>query len=379
MRRGIRYSWVNTMWAKGAVLCAAVLLALPAMAQKSTAVANPKSVAVLHGNVPSFVSSQADYGFADPGVAMNRIILTLKIPPAKKAELDELLKEQQDPSSSHYHCWLTPEQFGRRFGPTKEELRIVERWLKSQGFRIDSVAEGRLWINFSGNVSQVEQAFHTRIHNYMVNGRMYDANATDPAIPTSLTPIVAGVVSLNNYTLKPMHTGVHRLPTSGIQPDYTSGTTHYMSPGDFAIIYNVSSLYNAGITGSGVTIAIVGRTHPASSDWTNFRSSMGLPANPPNVIINGTDPGDLGANEDGEADLDVEWSGAVAKDATIDFVVSKSTATTDGVDLSAQYIVDNRIAPVMSTSFGQCESTMGTSENNFYKNLWSQAAAEGIT
>ena len=104
---------------------------------------------------------------------------------------------------------------------------------------------------------------------------------------------------------------------------------------------------------------------------------MGLPANPPQVIVNGADPGDQGAGENGEADLDVEWSGAVAKNATIKFVISKSTITTDGVDLSAQYIVNNNLAPVMSTSFGLCESQMGAAENAFYNNLWKQAACPG--
>ena len=106
---------------------------------------------------------------------------------------------------------------------------------------------------------------------------------------------------------------------------------------------------------------------------------MGLPVNTPLVIVNGTDPGDLGPGEDGEADLDVEWSGAVAKNALIKFVVSKSTSSTDGVDLSAQYIVNNNIAPVMSTSFGSCESKVGQTERSFFNNLWQQAAAQGIT
>src|SRR5512135_934188 len=105
---------------------------------------------------------------------------------------------------------------------------------------------------------------------------------------------------------------------------------------------------------------------------------MGLPANAPQIIVNGTDPGDLGPNEDAEADLDVEWSGAVARNATIKFVTSKSTSASDGVDLSAQYIVNHNIAPVMSTSFGACESYMGAA-NTFYNNLWMQAAAQGIT
>ncbi len=212
---------------------------------------------------------------------------------------------------------------------------------------------------------------------FLTNGRLYHANAEDPSIPRGLADVVAGVASLNDFPRKPMHNGLR----PAVQPDDTSGGTSYLSPGDFAIIYDVNTLYSAGISGTGQTIAIVGRTNPttASTDWATFRTMMGLPANPPTVIVNGPDPGDLGTNEDGEANLDVEWSGAVAPNATIIFVTSATTDTTDGVDLSAQYIVDHDLAPVMSTSFGECEADMGTTENQFYDNLWSQAAGEGIT
>ena len=119
-------------------------------------------------------------------------------------------------------------------------------------------------------------------------------------------------------------------------------------------------------------------TSPSATCSTSAASSACRPTT--RVFVhNGTDPGNLGGGEEGEADLDVEWSGAVAPNATIKFVISKSTTTTDGVDLSAQYIVNNNVAQVMSTSFGQCESSMGTTENTFYNNLWSQAATQGIT
>ena len=75
----------------------------------------------------------------------------------------------------------------------------------------------------------------------------------------------------------------------------------------------------------------------------------------------------------------MEWSGAVAKGATIDFVVSASTETTHGIDLSAEYIIDNNLAPVMSESYGECELGIGTTGNQFFSQLWQQAAAQGIT
>jgi subtilase family serine protease len=138
-------------------------------------------------------------------------------------------------------------------------------------------------------------------------------------------------------------------------------------------------LYQQSITGGGRSIAIVGRSNINLADIRQFRATFGLPANDPQIVVNGTNPGIVSSGEETEADLDVEWSGAVARSATIKFVVSKSTSTSDGVDLSAQYIVNHNLAPVMSMSFGLCESALGTSGNYFLSGLWQQAAAEGIT
>ena len=115
-----------------------------------------------------------------------------------------------------------------------------------------------------------------------------------------------------------------------------------------------------------------------ADDVNSFRYFFGLPPNHLEIVVNGLDPGVIAANQL-EADLDAEWSGAVAPHAEIELVVSANTAATDGVDLSAQYIVGHNLAPVMSTSFGLCESAMGAAKNTFYANLWAQAAAQGIT
>jgi subtilase family serine protease len=336
-----------------------------------------RNTVVLHGNVHPLARPEYDQGPTASSLPMERMILTLRLSDARQAELDSLLTELHDPASPNYHHWLSPGEFGAQFGPSSEDIDAITGWLVSSGFAVDEVAKGRLWINFSGSVADVDRAFHTEIHDYQVKGRLYHANDKDPSIPQGLSDLVAGVVSLHNFPLKMMNTGAHP-----IQPDYTdSNGNHWLSPGDFAIIYNLNALYSAGIDGSGQSIAIVGRTHPstASSDWATFRSMMGLPPNAPQIIVNGTDPGDLGGGEDTEADLDVEWSGAVAKNASILFVTSQTTGSTDGVTLSAQHIVDNNLAPVMSTSFGECEQDLGSSENTFYNNLWQQAAGQGIT
>jgi len=355
-----------------------LLISLPALAASSNShkrnVDDNDTVAI-PGNVHPNARPQFDAGPTDQNLRYERMILVLNPRPNSKDRPDLLLAQLHDPSSPSYHQWLTPAQYGKRFGISDDDLSDVTAWLQRRGFSVDEVGAGRGWINFSGTVSQVERAFKTQIHDFKVNGKVYHANVSDPQIPRALTDIVGGVVTLHNFPKQSL--SVNRHPVS--MPEYTSGTSHYLAPADFSTIYNTNALYSAGVNGSGQTIAIVGRTDIALADVQYFRSFFGLPANDPQFVHNGTDPGNLGSGEEGEADLDVEWSGAVAPNATIKFVISASTQTTDGVDLSAQYIVNNNLAPVMSTSFGQCESSMGTTENTFYNNLWSQAATQGIS
>ncbi|HVT61403.1 MAG TPA: S53 family peptidase [Thermoanaerobaculia bacterium] len=328
---------------------------------------------ILPGSVHPLARPELEIGRTDPGILLERIILSLRPRSGAQQELEGLLAEQQDPASRDYHRWLTPEQFGARFGPRDEDVAIVTEWLEAQGFKIDEVAQGRGWINFTGTVQQVEDAFVTEMHDYRVEGRTHHANAVEPSIPRGLSDLVDGIVSLNSFRARALYEKRY----VGREATNTHGL-HFLGPADFGIIYNVNPLYASGQDGTGQSIAIVGRTDIRLADVRSFRSMFGLPPNDPQFIHNGPAPGIVPGEED-EGNLDVEWAGAVARHATIKFVISANTALTDGVDLSAQYIVNNNLAPVMSTSFGLCEPFMGTTKLNFYNSLWSQAASQGIT
>lgn len=259
------------------------------------------------------------------------------------------------------------------------------------GLHSRKVYSGKTVIEFSGNAAQVQAAFSTPIHNYQVNGKSYVANSTDPQIPAALAPVVAGIVSLNNFP-RQSHvrlSGQARKIAGqpGIEPLFTfpvpgqSFNLYALAPADFATIYNSQALINSGNNGTGQTIAIVGETDINVADVQAFRQLFGLSANftSTNVILNGEDPGVTSTDEELEADLDVQWSGAVAPGATVDYVVSESTPSSQGIDLSALYIIEYNVAGVMSESYGSCESGLGTAGNAFYNSLWEQAAAQGIT
>ena len=304
---------------------------------------------------------------------MERMILVLTPGREQQKALEELLAEQQDPASSHYHQWLTPAEYARHFAVSDSDLEKVTDWLTGLGFTVDEIPAGRGVLLFSGPAVLVESAFHLRINRYNVNGVPHIANANDPELPSSLAGVVGGVVSLHDFRSQPLHAA--RIAA----PAYTSGSNHYLAPADFAAIYDVAGLYSQYYDGTGQTIAIVGRSNLHLSDIRQFRSSFGLPAKDPAIILNGGDPGTASSGDVSEATLDVEWAGAVAKNATIDFVASASTSVSDGTYLSAQYIVNRNLASVMSVSYGLCEAWLGTAENAFLNSLWQQAAAQGIS
>ena len=329
--------------------------------------------------------SKNDRGRVDPNLSMERMMLVLKPAPEQQAAMLKLIDGQHNPDSPSYHQWLTPEEFGARFGSADEDIAKVTGWLQQQGFHVGAIGRGKQFVEFSGNARQVENAFRTEMHRYSVNGKEHIANAVDISLPQALTPVVGGVLSLHNFPKNASHGksfGVHRDHDTGkLVSDFTlstgNGSAHFTAPGDFARIYNSQPLLEQKIDGSGVSIAIIGRSNLNLSDVQTFRKIFGLPANDPIFIINGQDPG-IGPDEV-ESALDVEWSGAAAPGATIKFVLSSSTVTTDGIDLSMVYAVDNLVAPIMSTSFNSCELFLGTAGNIFFNNLYEQAAAEGIT
>jgi pseudomonalisin len=361
----------------------ALIGALLIAATAATAAAGPSAVPViddgdrmvLPGNVPPLARTELDLGRSDPNLPMERMILLLELRPAAGARLEQLLAEQQRPGSPLYHQWLTPEEFGAEFGLADDDVRLVTGWLEAHGFTVEEVAGGRGSINFSGTAAQVEEAFATEMHDYLVEGTIHHSNATEPSLPRALAGLVHGVVSLNSFPLRPLHTDVRAISA----PEYTFAGLHFIGPADFATIYDLAATRSAGTNGNGQTIAIVARTDIMVADVQAFRSSFGLPANDPVLVHNGADPGDRGGGDEFESILDTEWAGAVAPQATINLVVSASTRSSDGVGLSAQYVVSHNLAPIVSVSYGLCESRLGTSGQRFYNNLWAQAAAQGIT
>jgi Pro-kumamolisin, activation domain/Bacterial Ig-like domain (group 3) len=385
------------------------LASKPLIAEK----VDENQLVTLRGNTPPAALAENDRGRVSPSLPMTGIILVLRRSPEEQAAFDAFVASQYDPTSPDYHHWLEPEEVGEKFGPALADIATVSSWLSSHGLSVEEVSKDRMTIRFSGTAAQVQDAFHTEIHNLVVKGEPHISNMTDPQIPMALDPVVLGPKALHNFTPRPLHrTGavvkLNRetgrwerapLPTAsaaGAHPEFgitsCSGSPCLLedvAPYDFAAIYNVLPMWNAStpIDGTGQTIAIAGRSDVRASDVSQFRTTFGLTGGAFNTIHNGTDPGYCTStsstalctlDDQTESALDVEWSGAIAKGATIDLIVTPQTNTNDAIFESAKYVIDNKTASIINVSYGLCELAEGTSGNAAYNNLWESASTGGI-
>jgi uncharacterized protein (TIGR03437 family) len=315
----------------------------------------------LSGNLARLAQPQFDRGPVDAGMRMNYLVVVFQPSGAQQAELDELLAGQQNPSSPLYRRWLTPEEFANRFGLSPADHAKVVAWLTAEGLTVHQGARGRNWIAFSGTAGQVSRTLRTAIHRFQVNGESHYANTIDPSVPEALAGVIGGFLGLSDFHPQPL---VRQVP-----PDYTSGSRHYLTPQDWATIYDVAPLYVAGFDGTGQNIAVVGQSNVPLADIRAFRTRYGLAANDPKIMLyGGLDPGYNDFQIEG--DLDVEWSGAIAPKATVYYIYGEDafTAMIAAINLN--------IAPVITVSYGGCEIDWAL---GYWRTFAQQANAQGIT
>lgn len=303
---------MSKVYKRAAVLLFSACLSVMAQLNRISGTIDKNQAIILRGHVPEKARPEADRGAVDADFYIDGLALHFKPSSAQQAALEQLLREQQDPASPSYRRWLTPEQYADRFGLSGEDLGKVARWLESEGFSIGHAARGRSWIVFSGTNRNIQSAFQTTIHHFDSGGRMHFANSSDPAIPLALQDVVSSIGGLDDFIPESEAVAV---------PYATSVTgTHGLAPDDIATIYNIKKLYQSGIDGTGQTLAIVGQSEIDLNDIRIFRAQYNLPDNDPVVIQvpNTTSPGVTSSRS--EADLDLQWAGAVARNARIVYV-----------------------------------------------------------
>jgi len=351
----------------------------------------------LTGHIPGWVTADRQAATSVDLAAPLRISVVLQRDPAVQAAFEKLLADQQTPGSPLYHQWLTPQQIGDLFGPTPSDVAAVTSWLTAQGLSVVSIAPNRTILDISGSTAKMATAFHTSFAYFLYNNQPRLSAISEPSIPAALAPVIRSIYGLTDTPIVPMsHVAKgERAPQGGPNPLLTtSNGSHYVTPNDFDTIYDINSVHNGGNTGAKIGaktqhVAIIGRSRVATTDISEFEANTGLPSVQPNVIIptNGVDPGPVcttanyatctTAGDQDEATLDVDRVIGTAYGATVDLVVA--TNASGGISLAASYNVNTLLDPVMTLSFGACETSGGVSGVDYWDALFSTAAGEGIS
>jgi subtilase family serine protease len=332
--------------------------------------------AALVGSRTPQASRGQDLGPVSPQMSIPGITLVFKRSPEQESALQQLLSAQQNPSSPLYHQWLTPDTFASRFGMADEDITAAETWLQSQGFQIEGTARSRDRITFSGTALQVQSAFGTDLHYYQVDGERHFAPAADLTLPTELASVTAAVLHLSNFRPKPSVKVI-----SGPKPDYTDPATgvHYLIPSDIATIYDLTPLDQAASNGSGQALAVVGQSFvdtSGSSKVGTFQVYTGREDPVSAVLVPGSGVQAISPGDEGESEIDLEYSSGIAPSANIFLVYVGANQNYDVFDALA-FAIDQKIAPVVSISYGVCESLMSSTDLDQGNALFEQASAQG--
>jgi hypothetical protein len=345
------------------------------------------NLVALSGNTRPEATRQNDRGRVPDGYAMPHMFLQMKRSPQAESELRQYIEQLTDKKSPNYHKWLTEQEIGDKYGPTKQDLQIVKSWLESHGFTVGYIYPHGMLMDFSGTAGAVREAFHTEIHYLEVKGKAYAANMSDPKIPVALAGAVAGPTSLHNFHGHPMLKRGKRRPK--FTDPYDAGE-YLLVPADVETIYNMNPLYRQGIYGQGQTIAVLEDSDTYSNDVATFQSLLGLSKyggsmvtiHPqPSPLTNCADPGSNG--DESEANFDVQYSMAAAPGAVIQVAACPSVGEA-GQNFGGLIALNNMLAlgttpNIVSMSYGECEAENGATANAAYNTSFQTAAAGGIS
>ena len=388
-----------SLWAQtSAADTATAVQAAAVTAARSVRITGPiddQALVTLKGNVHPQAQARFDQGAAPASMPTGRLSLVLAPSALQQQALHQYLDSLQNHASPNYHKWLTPAGYAAAFGASNADIATISAWLNGKGFKVEKVAAAHNLIQFSGTVSQVQEAFHTSIHSYLVNGERHFANSSEPAIPAALAAVVSGVGPLNDFhpraSSRVTAKAAYDPASKRFKPTFTlfdsnNVPTLFVDPADAAIIYNTpNSTLNpsySGTTydGTGVTIGIAGDSDFTAQDVLNYRSLFlndPDPSHVPTTIIDGDDPGING--DEIEALLDTEILGGIAPGAQINFYTAADTDLSQGLFLSIERAINDNAVSILNISFGECEARLGQTGSLMLSNLWEEAAAQGIS
>ena len=337
-------------WVPGIlVLIAGALASSPAFAE---------SLAALSGHIPQQIQSATLLGRA-PVDEQVQLSLVVRLDQSLLDQTLDQLYGSNAPAVKHY---LSSSEFAQTFG-LADKRQMLKDFAKANGLIINSSEDEpkSMVIKVAGPAAIVEKAFHVQLNHYRAaDGQVFRAHATEPMIPSSLTPHLGAVLGLSNMTgvFRP-HIRMAPASRAASVPALvgTTGQLGGLSPSDIKSIYGLSSI---ALTGTGQTVALVEFDGYIASDITGYETAYSLPSvSLANVSVDGTGNNPSGTNGQVEVTLDIEMVAALAPGISKMLIYQAPNNQQGGFDLNDKIATDD-MAQITSTSWGYPEDVAAT-------------------
>jgi YVTN family beta-propeller protein len=333
-----------------------------------------------------------------PAVGSASLRIDVALRPRDPAALSRFALAVSTPGNPLYHHFLARGRFASVFGPTAATVRAVLSELHRDGLRTGPISSNNLLIPVFTTVAGAEHAFQVSLARYRLpSGRIATANSNAPTLPAPVAGAVQGVIGLDDLNLPQpgatpsgtAHAGAHssapaptrsarslRSSVSGPAPCAAAvsagGKFEGWTEDQLAKAYSLPTLYSRGDLGSGVTIGLFELTRYSAADIASFQSCYHTTTPITNIAVNGGPTSSAGA---GEAELDIEVVLGLAPKARL-LVYETGNSGTGSMDEYTAIVTADK-AQVVSSSWGQCEAFLGSSQAAAQNTIFEQAAAQG--
>lgn len=300
------------------------------------------------------------------------VILTL--PLGDEAGARSFASLVSNPRSAIYGHYITPAQFGERFGADKAAYESLREWAGAQGLTVGPRTQSRTTIALAGTAGQFAAIFGTQFGKFTTKEHS-DGYVTlvAPRLPAALAGKVDGVVGLSSAA---SFAPLYRYDPTRTHPDVGTGLGGGYAPSDLRTAYDVPTQTNTKAT---EIVALFEESGFPQSDVTAYEKQYKLPnitVTP--VSVNGSGTGTNGALV--EVDLDID--AVIGMNPNVGQVlvyIDENGSFSSQLVAAFNKVADDNKATVFSISYGLDESQQGKPAAKAENKALIQLEAQGIT
>ncbi|MFT8400679.1 MAG: S53 family peptidase [Lentilactobacillus diolivorans] len=260
------------------------------------------------------------------------------------------------PGDTNFKHYLTPNQFGRKYGASPILISQWVKLLKHHSLKAVPL-KNRLIIRVFGKVNKIDRLFQTNLNKAKYHQKPVQFGTKTPRIPKKLSRTVWTIIGLTDHNRDYIYpdTSLPFKRRAKKRPSINSGFTSR-----FTKHYHVTPLYKQQLTGKGQTIGIIAFENVRKANIFRFWRHEKVATNPSRLQIKNVFSPPYCPSEDiqnsDETTMDAEYAGSVAPDANVKIYLSNTDSNlTNFIDVYEQAFNDNVVSST-TNSYGLLDS-----------------------